>query len=340
MKKIYGLLGLSLLAMAGCEKEKYVFDAYSTMRYEALRLPAATDTLALRTVDFVSATQGFVGGDRGTLFSTTDGGQSWTRLPPLGTGTVNKLLFSTATTGWAGTDAGLYRTTNGGSSWTAVLTYNGINGYGNNRIMDVQFVTPQVGYAVGAGALINKTTNGGATWTSTHSYYFKSYAMRAVSFSSPDSGMVVGDSYAKWTTTNGGATWNVFDTSGGSFQSDQQYDVLRFSEKSYLLARPTGLEAYSPAASGYFFRPDEEPLGAVYGLATAGPKGPVVAVGYRTIIRQHAAYSLNKNTPWVNVHTPTGTSFGQTFYAADFADAATFFAVGPRGLIYRFHYQP
>ncbi|GAA4050501.1 hypothetical protein GCM10022409_41590 [Hymenobacter glaciei] len=337
MKKLYWALSLGLLATAGCKEEKYVFDSYSTMRYDALKLPTAADTLALRTVDFVSASQGFVGGDRGALYTTTDAGQTWTRLLSLGTRTVNKLLFTSATTGWAGTDTGLYRTTNGGQTWAYVPTYNGYGSTGA-AIHDVQFVTPQVGYVVGAGALINKTTNGGATWTSTHNYYFKSYSMRAVSFSTPDSGMVVGDSYAKWTTSNGGATWNVFDSSGGSFQSDQQYDVLRFNEKSYVLARATGFEAYSPAASGYYFRPDDQ-MGPLYGLATAGPRGPVVAVGYRTIIRQHAGYSLSENTPWVNVHTPTGTSFAETFYAADFADSGTFYAVGARGLIYRFHYQ-
>ncbi|MCI1189160.1 YCF48-related protein [Hymenobacter sp. DH14] len=337
MKKLYGLLSLGLLATAGCQQDKYIFDSYSTMRFDALKLPAAADTMALRTVDFVSAAQGYVGGDQGAFFATTDAGQTWTRMASLGTRTVHKLLFTSPTAGWAGTDAGLYRTTNGGQSWAYVPTYNGYGSAGGS-ILDVQFVTPQVGYAVGTQGAISKTTNGGATWTTTHRYYYKVYTFRAVSFSSVDSGTVVGDEYAKWTTTNGGQTWSVLDGSPAGSGVDRQYDVLRFNEKSYLLALAGGLQAYAPAYS-YGQRPDDGFGYPAYGLATAGPRGPVVAVGERTIIRQRAADAAPDSAPWVYVHAPDGTSFTEKFYAADFADSGTFYAVGARGLIYRFHYQ-
>ena len=336
MKKIYYPLSLSLLVLAGCTKEKLIFDYYSTMRYDVLRLPTVADTLALRTVDFVSATQGFVGGEQGALFTTTDAGQTWTRLPSLGASTVNKLLFTSATNGWAGTETGLYRTTNGGQRWTLVPTYNS---YGSSSltITDVQFVTPLVGYAVGAAGVINKTTNGGGTWTSIQSLRHKVYPFRAVSFSSVDSGTVVGDEYAQWTTTNGGLTWRFVDGAPSGAGVDRQFDVLRFNETSYLLALPGGLSAYAPGYS-YGQRPDDGFGFPAYGLATAGPRGPVVAVGERTLIRQRAATAAPDSAPWVYVHRPDGTSFVETFYAADFAESSTFYAVGARGIIYRFHY--
>jgi hypothetical protein len=106
-----------------------------------------------------------------------------------------------------------------------------------------------------------------------------------------------------------------------------------------MLATPHGFESYSPESLGYFDTDDERYGYPVYGLASAGPKGPAVAVGERTLIRRDPAYSKNENTPWVYVHAPDGTSFTTTFRAADFADASTFYAVGPRGLIYRFHYR-
>lgn len=331
----WGLLGL--LAAAGCAEDKYVLDSYSTMRYEVLALPTPADSLALYSVDFVSAREGYVGGAKGSLFATTDGGQSWTRRSQPTLGTIHKLLFTTATSGWAGTSTGLYRTANGGLTWQYVPTYDGRGsaGYG---VTDLQFVTPLVGYAVGTGGTINKTTNGGSTWTAQQLLLYKSYAFRAVSFTSVDSGTVVGAEQSHWRTANGGRTWEVTDYYSG--RSDNlYYDVLRFNATNYLLAGPAGFQSYTSAGGAYPSEPDERYGFPVYGLATAGPNGPVVGVGQRTIIRRHAAYSQRETTPWAYVHAPDGTSFGATFFAADFADAATFYAVGPRATLYRFHYQ-
>ncbi|HEX8326587.1 MAG TPA: YCF48-related protein [Hymenobacter sp.] len=338
MKKFYpfALLG-TVLGITACKEEVYVLDSYSTMRYDVLALPAAADTLGLNTVDFVSAREGFVGGAKGSLFATTDAGATWTRRSQPSLGTINKLLFTSATAGWAGTSSGLYRTTNGGQTWQR-LSLSDAYGSGAGEVTDVQFVTPQVGYAVGAGAIINKTTNGGTTWTNTHRRIDKRYTFRAVSFTSADSGTVVGDEQSRWITANGGQTWDIFDYLGNP-QDNTTHDILRLNLKTYMLATPHGFEAYSPQALGYSETDDERYGYPVYGLASAGPKGPVVAVGERTLIRRDPAYSKSEHTPWAYVHAPDGTSFTATFRAADFADAGTFYAVGSRGLIYRFHYQ-
>jgi hypothetical protein len=189
---------------------------------------------------------------------------------------------------------------------------------------------------VGAGASINKTTNGGATWASAHYRFDKRYTFRAVSFTSVDSGTVMGDEQSRWLTTNGGQTWDIFDYYGNP-QDNTTHDILRLNLKTYILATPRGFQAHDAKQS---YSPDEGYGHPVYGLATTGRGGPVVGVGHRTVVRRHEAYSTNANhTPWVYVHAPDGTSIDATFYAADFADASTFYAVGPRGLIYRFHYQ-
>ena len=337
MNKLYPfLLGGMVLGLSACKEDVYVADSYSTMRYDALALPAAADSLALYTVDFVSTREGFVGGAGGSLFATTDAGATWTRRSQPALGTINKLLFTTATAGWAGTSTGLYRTANGGQSWQYVPTGDAY-GYAI-AVQDLQFVTPLVGYAVGSGGGINKTTNGGTTWTSLQRRTDKRYTFRAVSFTSPDSGTVVGNEQSRWLTTNGGQTWSFIDYYSGHSADYYGYDILRFNASTYLLAAPDGFKAFSPEYS-YGRDADDGYKHALYGLATAGPKGPVVGVGYRTIVRNHPAYSLQKDNPWVNVHAPDGTSYPDTYFAADFADAGTFYAVGPRGLIHRFHYQ-
>jgi len=337
MKQRY-LLGLLLaagLGGAGCKEDIYVLDAYSTMRYDVLKLPTAADTMQLTTVDFVSAREGFVGGTGGAIFATTDAGLTWVRRPALGTATINKLVFSSATVGWAGTNTGLYRTTNGGQTWQGVQTYDYYNGAMTN-VTDLQWVTALVGYAVGGGGSIYKTTNGGTSWTSLQSRRDKSYLFRAVAFSSPDSGTVAGDHTSTWRTTNGGRTWDIFDHHTNDPEEETTYDLLRFNLKTYQVALPNGFHAYDAYDS---YLADEGYGYPVYGLAAATPRGPIVAVGKRTIVRYHPEYSKKEYTPWVNVHRADGTSFEDTYYAADFADASTFFAVGKRGLIHRFHYQ-
>ncbi|GAA4365544.1 hypothetical protein GCM10023185_35870 [Hymenobacter saemangeumensis] len=330
---ILSILGLGL---AACSEEKYVLDVYSTMRYDVLRLPTAADTMALQTVDFATTRDGFVGGDNGALFATADGGQTWTRRSSPTTGTIYKLLFTSATAGWAGTGSGLFRTSNGGQTWQYVPTYN-VFGSTGDAIYDLQFVTPQVGYAVGSSGSINKTTNGGSTWTPVQFRRDKAYTFRAVSFTSPDSGSVVGANYSHWCTTNGGSTWTWLDQSTGTPNSTI-YDVLRFNDQTYLQAGPRGFEAFETSQS-YAYTPDERYGFTIYGLASAGRKGPAIAVGQRSIIRRHPEFSTSQHTPWVYVHAPDGTSYKATYIAADFADPTTFYAVGTRGIVHRFHYQ-
>jgi len=337
MKQRY-LLGLLLaagLGEAGCQDDVYVLDTLSTMRYDVLKLPTAADTMKLTAVDFVSAREGFVGGAGGALFATTDGGLTWARRPLLGTATINKLTFSSATAGWAATNNGLYRTANGGQTWQVASTYDPYNGY-MSTVTDIQWVTAQVGYVVGDGAGIYKTTNGGTSWTSLQSRRDKRYLFRAVAFSSPDSGTVAGDNSSYWRTTNGGRTWDIYDYYTNDPEQETTYDLLRFNLKTYQEARPNGFHAYDAYDN---YSADEGYGYPVYGLAAATPRGPIVAVGKRTIVRRHEEFSKKTHTPWANVHRPDGTSFEDTYYAADFADASTFYAVGARGIIHRFHYQ-
>lgn len=337
MKQFYplALLGLAL-GLSACKDPLYVVDSYSTMRYDALALPTAADTLALKSVDFVSASEGFVGGVGGTLFATTDAGATWTRRSLASLGNINKLLFTTASAGWAGTSTGLYRTANGGQTWTRVSTYDAY-GSASGGITDLQFVTSLVGYAVGAGGVINKTTNGGTSWTIVQRRIDKRSTFRAVSFTSADSGTVIGNDQSRWLTTNGGQTWDMYDSFGRT-DNYYGYDILRFNKDNYLLATPSGFKAFDVEHS-YGLGPDEQYSYPVYELARYGARGPVVGVGERTIIRRDPAYSLSEYTPWVYVHLPDGTTPTATYYAADFADANTFYAVGARGLIHRFHYQ-
>ena len=100
------------------------------------------------------------------LYATHDAGASWQAGPtlPANCYTVD---FVNATVGWtldAKTNA-ILQTNDGGQHWSTVGT---IPSNSNGVVMDFQFVTPRVGWALGAdsrGLPILKTVDGGQTWT-------------------------------------------------------------------------------------------------------------------------------------------------------------------------------
>jgi photosystem II stability/assembly factor-like uncharacterized protein len=100
------------------------------------------------------------------LYTTTDGGRSW-QLGPLLPANAFSVYFLDAAHGWT-LDAkanNLLFSGDGGLHWSTAGT---IPSNSNGVVMDFQFVTPQVGWALGAdsrGLPILKTVDGGQTWT-------------------------------------------------------------------------------------------------------------------------------------------------------------------------------
>ena len=100
------------------------------------------------------------------LYTTTDGGRSWQLGPMLPTNAYS-VYFLDAGHAWT-LDAkanSLLFSGDGGQHWSTAGT---IPTNSNGVVMDFQFVTSQVGWALGAdsrGLPILKTVDGGATWT-------------------------------------------------------------------------------------------------------------------------------------------------------------------------------
>jgi photosystem II stability/assembly factor-like uncharacterized protein len=117
-------------------------------------------------MSFVSATQGFLLLDDGSVFSTTDGGTQFalrTAVPGTrkagGSAQPTSIAFTSATTGYAATSEGkIFQTFNGGNSWTVVAT-------GGPGINQLWFADPTHGFAVGQGGLFLRTGDGGGTWS-------------------------------------------------------------------------------------------------------------------------------------------------------------------------------
>ena len=121
---------VALIALAGCGSSKPGSVPSSATAVTASAsataatssppsLPAGTQAggpVDVHDVSFVSAGQGWALGS-GALFTTTDGGASWTRLPGPPAGLAH-IRFASPQVGYAWTAAGsLWITTNGAASW-------------------------------------------------------------------------------------------------------------------------------------------------------------------------------------------------------------------------------
>lgn len=206
---------------------------------------------SLHSVAFTDANTGIAVGDWGTILKTTDGGNSWTRMPNNYYYSLKSVCFTHPDTGFiaanTATQGLLLKTTNGGNSWTdigitinyhvnAVYFLNSIKGYliGENGVVrrtinggntwlnsssntseelyDIVFTDENTGYIVGYNGLILKTTNAGQNWSALSSG--TTAGLRSIFFTDANTGYAVGNSGTMIKTTDAGATWGPLSSGG------------------------------------------------------------------------------------------------------------------------------
>ena len=207
--------------------------------------PAAV-AAQLYGVDFVRAGEfGWVVGERGVIFNTTDYGETWTQQDSGTTDRLNDVDFVTTTTGWAvgNTARGtgfILKTTDGGATWTVSATFDkrtdtlsfwstskgwvtagsaiyattdggetweSQGSWAQGVITDIVFFSPgnTAFLASTGGAQIRKSTNGGTIWLPINT--LNCCPNRAIAFVSASLGWIGGTSYLCW-TDDGGDSWN------------------------------------------------------------------------------------------------------------------------------------
>jgi photosystem II stability/assembly factor-like uncharacterized protein len=113
---------------------------------------------------FLNASTGFIKLTDGEILRTTDSGRTVEAKASVQSGSIGNIDFLTLSTGftitWDPDEGGgrILRTVDGAGSWTAVATTQA-------KLSDVTFVTPTIGYAVGANDTLLRTTDGGSTWS-------------------------------------------------------------------------------------------------------------------------------------------------------------------------------
>lgn len=124
------------------------------------QLDSITDQ-SLNAVSFTDENTGYVAGENGTLFKTTDAGENWFQLELNTDYNITDMCFPAVDTGYiicnkqdfSGERFKIYKTVNGGTYWTE---QDSLIGSDSTRILN-----ENTGYAVGSYGLIWKTTNGG-----------------------------------------------------------------------------------------------------------------------------------------------------------------------------------
>ena len=152
----------------------------------------------LHALRFGSSRRGVMVGDLGSIYLTTDGGQTWQRPPSPTRNTLRNVAWAgpgAQTVYASGDSATLVRSDDGGQSWRTVpidsvtvmtsptqkMTYYNLQ---NVSLPRMRFTAPAAGY-MPFGAGVARTTDGGRTWQNNHALtYMATYSPAGI----PDPG--------------------------------------------------------------------------------------------------------------------------------------------------------
>lgn len=113
----------------------------------------------LTAVHFVDARHGFVSGAFSTLLRTSDGGESWTKVPPPVSASFVSVAAKSPEEVLVGR-VGLYRTADGGGHWNSDIGgYEAFSG----SIFDILFTSANDGFFTKGGGIFS-STDGGDSW--------------------------------------------------------------------------------------------------------------------------------------------------------------------------------
>jgi photosystem II stability/assembly factor-like uncharacterized protein len=151
---------------------------------------------------------GYVVGDEGLIFKTTDGGIIWMEQYTGEGANFNSVYFIDANNGCTVGDYGrIYGTTNGGMNW--ILRFNNWVLY---ELYGVSFSDSENGLAAGINGLIMRTINGGLTWYEQSTGVTED--LRAIDYANLTTAVAVGEYGTIIRTTDGGSSWT--EQSGGT----------------------------------------------------------------------------------------------------------------------------
>jgi len=195
----------------------FQIDFFPQGSWEAIKSPTEQ---CLRTVHFVDSLYGWVAGDSGIVFHSSDGGINWVNQDSKTNNNIYSLFFLNRELGWAaawevtnypfGTE--LLRTTDGGENWIKPPQPEA-----DIFISCILFNDSMNGWMGGRPHALLKTTDGGISWKQADidSSAFAHFPVHDIKFYDSKFGYASGGVFeyagVMWRTTNGGDYWYAID---------------------------------------------------------------------------------------------------------------------------------
>ncbi|MEX2345749.1 MAG: YCF48-related protein [Balneolaceae bacterium] len=152
-------------------------------------------------IHFGDTETGWVSGEGGAIWITTDAGVNWQQLTTPISVNLNALHFTDIQNGWAVGDNGTILNTTTGTSWSEQ------GGEITSTLLDVYFADASTGWVVGVNGFLSKTTDGGGTWEEQDPGTAET--LWGVHFVSSQVGWLVGANGTIARTDNGGDSWQA-----------------------------------------------------------------------------------------------------------------------------------
>ncbi|HEX8173745.1 MAG TPA: YCF48-related protein [Pyrinomonadaceae bacterium] len=163
---------------------------------------AAPDARLVRAV-FTEGGRAWAFGEAGALYSSSDGGASWSRRPSPTRYLLLGGTFLDGERGWlVGARSTILQTFDGGETWRAGMVETR-----DVRFTSVSFAEPRIGWAVGSMGRIFMTLDGGRTWRAQNSPVQSD--LTDVKFLDASEGWAVGVDGVLLYTKNSGLKWSL-----------------------------------------------------------------------------------------------------------------------------------
>lgn len=290
---------------------------------------------SLRGVFFADASTGWMVGEAGRIYATTDAGATWTAQSSGTAVTLRRVQFVSATRGWIVGDGGtILRTSDGGSTWTAAASGT------SNDLRSLSFVSASTGWAVGFQGTLLRTGDGGMSWSAQSDG--TSALLEAVSFVNERSGWIGGDGDLA-STSDGGATWTHYNTKFMSFTGIEH--IAYFTDAKFVSEKRGVLVGLQRGGDVMFFTEDGGATWKIHELnggwarwhgVAFGDGSHFWAVGQKDTFDSFSPGQIGASTDggagWNMQTIPAGT---RTLNGVWFVSATRGWAVGENGTVIR-----
>ena len=283
----------------------------------------------LNTVYFIDSKRGWVGGDKGFLSRTEDGGQSWVRQSVATTAGINDIYFRDKEAGFFLAGNSIFVTRDNGASWTQSKIFSPEEFDGADiELYSVRFSSKKKGWVVGSiskkdrvvDSVLVYTDDGGETWRRQRAP--SRLELIHIDFVSDKRGWIVGDGGTILFTRDGGQSWTQQKAgiNGTLYHVDFRDDKNGWvvGERGLILRTSDGGETWTAA-------PANVNVTLLSVQFTSDDEGWVVGRG-GTIIR-----TSDQGKSWVQQQSTTK----QNLYSLNF-NKKIGWAVGGAGIILRY----